>query len=213
MLKFIRIWPSFIAIISIRSSIKIGVDLKIVVTGGPGGGKTTALDLFKRELVNTKISIVPEAATAIFQSGVERGVRPDVVEDIQKMIYDYQVNLEAIYEKQKHDHILLCDRGTLDGLAYWPGNGELFFKKIGSTFHDELQRYDAVIFFQTGACSGGDITSNNIYRKETNLQAIELDRKLKEVWSAHPNFHFVSSRDSFLQKINEGVEILKNVVS
>ncbi|MEH0862187.1 MULTISPECIES: AAA family ATPase [unclassified Halobacteriovorax] len=186
--------------------------MKIVVTGGPGGGKTTALDLFKRELVTAKLAIVPEAASSIFQSGVERDKRPEVVKDIQKMIYDYQVNLEAIYEKQKKDHILLCDRGTLDGLAYWPAGGDEFFDKVKSNYHDELERYDAVIFFETGACSGGDITSNNIYRNETNNQAIELDRKLKEVWSAHPNFYVVSSRDSFMQKINEGIEILKHVV-
>lgn len=186
--------------------------MKIVVTGGPGGGKTTALDLFKRELVQKKLAIVPEAATSIFQSGVERDKRAEVIVDIQKMIYDYQVNLEAIYEKQKKEHVLLCDRGTLDGLAYWPGDGDSFFEKVCSSYHEELLRYDAVIFFETAACSGGDITTNNIYRNETNLQAIELDRKLREVWSAHPNFYVVASRDSFMQKINEGIDILKHVV-
>lgn len=186
--------------------------MKIVITGGPGGGKTTALDLFKRELINAKITVVPEAATSIFQSGIERDNRNEVLQDIQKMIYDYQVNLESIYEKQKSDHTLLCDRGTLDGLAYWPGEGESFFNKVGTSYHEELKRYDAVIFFETAACSGGDITTNNIYRNETNLQAIELDRKLREIWSTHPNFHIVASRDSFMQKINEGIEILKHVV-
>ncbi|WP_412471302.1 AAA family ATPase [Halobacteriovorax sp. RT-2-4] len=185
--------------------------MKIVVTGGPGGGKTTALDLFKRELVED-IVIVPEAATSVFQSGVARDKRPEVVKDIQKMIYDYQVNLESIYEKQNPGKILLCDRGTLDGMAYWPDECGSFFDKINSTYDHELNRYDAVIFFETGASSGGDITSNNIYRSETNRQAIELDRKLKEIWSVHPNFYFVDSKKSFMDKIISGVEILKTVV-
>ena len=38
--------------------------LKVVVTGGPGGGKTTALDLFCREL-GDKVAVVPEAATVL----------------------------------------------------------------------------------------------------------------------------------------------------
>ncbi len=185
--------------------------MKIVVTGGPGGGKTTALDLFKRELVDN-IVVVPEAATSVFQSGVARDKRPEVVKDIQKMIYDYQVNLESIYEKQNPDKILLCDRGTLDGMAYWPDECGSFFDKINSTYDHELNRYDAVIFFETGANSGGDITSNNIYRSETNRQAIELDHKLKEIWSVHPNFYFVDSKKSFMDKIISGVEILKTVV-
>ena len=38
---------------------------RIVVTGGPGGGKTTAVDFFRRE-IGEQIVIVPEAATMIF---------------------------------------------------------------------------------------------------------------------------------------------------
>lgn len=43
---------------------------RIVLTGGPGGGKTTALDLIRREFAG-KIASVPEAATMIFSGGVE----------------------------------------------------------------------------------------------------------------------------------------------
>ena len=43
----------------------------IVVTGGPGGGKTTALDLFQREL-KTAVKVVPEAATMLFGHGLDR---------------------------------------------------------------------------------------------------------------------------------------------
>ena len=41
---------------------------RIVLTGGPGGGKTTAADLFRRE-IGENIVIVPEAATMMFSGG------------------------------------------------------------------------------------------------------------------------------------------------
>ena len=49
------------------------------------------------------------------------------------------------------ERILLCDRGTLDGAAYWPGEPEEFFAAIGTSLEAELARYDAVIFFETAA--------------------------------------------------------------
>ena len=41
---------------------------RIVLTGGPGGGKTTAADLFRRE-IGDRVVLVPEAATILFQGG------------------------------------------------------------------------------------------------------------------------------------------------
>ncbi len=63
---------------------------------------------------------MPESATAIFESGVRRDSKEDIVMSIQKMIFEYQHNIEQIYKLQFPKTMLLCDRGTLDGLAYWP---------------------------------------------------------------------------------------------
>ncbi len=186
--------------------------MRIVITGGPGGGKTTALDLFKRELLE-KVVVVPESATAIFKSGIKRDDRSDIVKAIQKTIFDYQKNVEMIYRKQNPEKVLLCDRGTLDGLAYWPNSEESFFEIMESSFEHELKRYDAVIFFETAAKSGADITTNNIYRNESNDKAIELDRKLKDIWSKHPHFHLVKSEGNFIDKIVKGISVLKEVVN
>ncbi len=186
--------------------------MKIVITGGPGGGKTTALDLFRRELLG-KVMVVPESATAIFQSGIQRDERPHVVKAIQKTIFDYQKNIESIYRKQYPDEILLCDRGTLDGLAYWPNSEEHFFSTMQTTFAQEIKCYDAVIFFETAAKHGGDITTNNVFRNESNDEAIALDHRLQEIWRRHPHFFLVKSEGSFLDKIVSGISVLKKVVN
>ena len=70
------------------------------------------------------------------------------------------------------DCLILCDRGSLDGLAYWPGSEEDFFDKMESSLEKEMKRYDAVIFFETAAKSGQAIKSNNPIRNESEQMAI-----------------------------------------
>ncbi len=76
---------------------------------------------------------------------------------------------------------------------------------IESTREKELEQYDAVIFFETGAKSGKGIKSNNPIRNESEQQAVQLDQKLQDIWSGHPNFYFVKSSESSVKKIMFGV--------
>ncbi|WP_417349080.1 AAA family ATPase [Ferrimonas sp.] len=186
--------------------------LKVVVTGGPGGGKTTALDLFRRELSH-QIAIVPEAATLLFSSGVSRSNEPPVLKEIQKTIFALQKNLEAIQQRAHPDRLLVCDRGSLDGLAYWPEEESEFFQAVGSSLEQEFGQYDAVIFFESAATTGQDISSNNPTRNESTEQAAALDNRLQAVWSKHPNYHFVPNSESFLRKILFGIMTIENVIN
>ena len=185
---------------------------RIVLTGGPGGGKTTALDLFRRELKG-QITSVPEAATMIFSGGIER-TNDDAVTCAQQIaIFNLQRNLEDV-QRQKHpDCLILCDRGCLDGLAYWPGSDEDFFKTMNTSLDEELDRYDAVIFFETAAKSGQEIKSNNPIRNESEEKAILLDKRLQQIWSQHPNFNLVGSSESFIKKIMFGIMTIENVIN
>jgi len=183
---------------------------KIVLTGGPGGGKTTALDLFRREFKD-EVVIVPEAATLLFKNGIVKPSNLEETKRTQLSIYYMQKNLEKIYERQFPEKTLICDRGCLDSLAYWPGHQDEFLSLVQSDMNTEYQRYDAVIFFETAASSGQDIHSNNPYRSESDEQAIELDKKLQEIWRKHPNYHHVGSSISFIEKIVAGVNTIKQV--
>ncbi|XAW87533.1 AAA family ATPase [Vibrio sp. CDRSL-10 TSBA] len=186
--------------------------LQVVVTGGPGGGKTTALDLFRREL-GEQIVVVPEAATLLFSGGVTRCDNEQAIKMVQKTIFQLQRNLEDIHKLQYPDRLLVCDRGSLDGLAYWPNSESDFFKQVNSSFDKEIARYDAVIFFESAAASGKDISSNNPTRNESLAQAAKLDKKLQRIWSRHPHFYFVGSSESFVRKIMFGIMTLENVIN
>lgn len=183
----------------------------IVVTGGPGGGKTTALDLFQREL-KTAVKIVPEAATMLFGHGLDRDARDGSSKLLQCSIYRMQVALEAIFHDFYPDRLLICDRGTLDGLAYWPDDERGYFESLGTTHEAEAARYGAVIFFQTAAIHGEDVKSNNPYRTEDARTAVALDDRLRRVWERHPEFHFIPAELSFMSKINHGLAAIAGVL-
>jgi hypothetical protein len=186
--------------------------LRIALTGGPGGGKTTAADLFRRE-IGESIVIVPESATTLFAGGFPRVSDPDAVRSEQKAIFEVQRAMEDIQAVRYPDRVLLCDRGTLDGAAYWPDGVDEFFERMGSTHAAELARYDAVIFFETAAVGGVAIEGGNRYRVETNEAAIGLDRRLRELWAPHPHFHLVPHHSSFLRKITTGLAIMESIVA
>jgi predicted ATPase len=185
---------------------------RIVLTGGPGGGKTTAGDLFRREMAG-RVVLVPEAATMIFTGGFPRAQVPGAVHAAQRAIYHVQRNLEDVQAAMYPDRILLCDRGTIDGAAYWPGDPDDFFADVQTSMEAELKRYDAVIFFESAAVGGMGIEGGNPIRNESQQQAVLLDRKLRELWSKHPHFMLVPHQASFFKKIAFALSVLEAIVS
>lgn len=186
--------------------------LRIVLTGGPGGGKTTAADLFARE-IGDNVTLVPESATILFAGGFPRVAESDAQRSVQRAIFEVQRSLEDVQSKLFPERILLCDRGTVDGAAYWPDGHDGFFEAMGSTHDAELRRYDVVLFFESAAVGGMSFATGNRYRTETNDEAADLDRRLRSLWSPHPRFHLVPHNPSFLRKITVGLSILESVVA
>ncbi len=186
---------------------------RIVLSGGPGGGKTTAADLFQRELAE-RVILVPEAATLLFGGGFPRYPDVGASRAAQRAIYYTQRGLEDVQAAHYPGKILLCDRGTVDGAAYWPDDpAQSFFAAVGTTLEDELARYDAVIFFETAAGGGLPITANNPIRTETMDEAVRLDGRLHDLWSAHPRLTYVSHNPSFFKKITFGLVALESIVA
>jgi predicted ATPase len=184
---------------------------KIVLTGGPGGGKTTAADLFRREL-GEKVVVVPEAATMLFSGGFPRTREHDAVRYVQQAIYHVQTNIESVQTALYPERVLLCDRGTVDGGAYWKNGESNFFEFLGTSLEAELARYDAVIFFETAAVGNMSIEGGNPTRNESIEEAINLDKKLKSLWEKHPNFTHVRHNTSFTKKIMSGLWAIEEVL-
>jgi predicted ATPase len=185
---------------------------RIVLTGGPGGGKTTAADLFRRE-IGEKVVVVPETATMLFTGGFPRVGEREARMATQRAIFHAQVALEDVQGALYPGRVLLCDRGTIDGAAFWPDDApEGFFESLDTSLERELRRYDAVIFFESAAVGDISIEGGNPARTESNEEARQLDMRLRELWSEHPNFHFVPHSASFFAKLQDGLRQLQNIV-
>lgn len=185
---------------------------RIVLTGGPGGGKTTAADLFRRE-IGEQVVVVPEAATILFAGGFPRVDEPHAVRAVQTAIYHLQRNLEDVQAVRFPGRILLCDRGTCDGAAYWTDESTNFFEAMETTVEAELARYDAVIFFESAAVAGLGIEGGNLMRTESLDEARALDAHLRRIWSQHPRFVLVPHNPSFFKKITFGLASIESIVN
>ncbi|HEY3667723.1 MAG TPA: AAA family ATPase [Polyangiaceae bacterium] len=183
---------------------------RIAMTGGPGGGKTTAADLFRREL-GDRVVIVPESATILFSGGFPRSEHATARKSVQSAIFHVQRNIEDVQAALYPERILLCDRGTIDGAAYWPDGPADFFRAMDTSLEQELDRYDAVVFFETAAVAGLSIEGGNPVRRETLEQARQLDSAQCALWSQHPRFSFVPHDQSFFRKIGVGLSLLQAI--
>ncbi len=185
---------------------------RIALTGGPGAGKTTAADLFRRE-IGERVVVVPEAATLLYSGGFPRVKEPAARRATQSAVYHLQRNLEDVQSARFPERILLCDRGTVDGAAYWPDQPTTFFAAMGTDHAAELARYDAVLFFESAAVGGIGIEGGNPIRNESLDEAVQLDQALRALWSPHPRFVVVRHDPSFFKKIAVGLTALEAMVT
>jgi hypothetical protein len=172
--------------------------MRIVFTGGPGGGKSTLInELHETGLSGRRCLVVPEAAPLIFQAGGDRREK-----SFQGAVLRTQMALEeACAAIAPGKLILLCHRGTLDPLAYWLRNGwdeNEFFTLSGMSRAEHLSRYTGVVHLQTAALGAADYYRRAPFdrRTETMAEAAELDQLCAHAWSAHPRFAFIDNSES-----------------
>ncbi|HKP56560.1 MAG TPA: ATP-binding protein [Polyangiales bacterium] len=182
---------------------------RIVVTGGPGAGKTSVW----RELVGShaeRLVGVPEVATLLFQHVFPGVQNLEERRSVQRAIFAVQQNLESIHASRcARGQVLLCDRGVPDGAGYWPEGPAAFFTAMGLDWRREIERYEAVLFLETAAMGGLSIEAGNPTRSETLEAAVRVDAQLREVWRQHPNCCFVAHEAEFATKLARGADVLR----
>lgn len=183
---------------------------KIVITGGPCAGKTTALSWIQNTFTRLgyRVFFISETATELISGGVSPQTCGSNL-DFQKCQVKLQLEREEIYEQAarstKADHVLLvCDRGVIDNKAYMT---EEEFHEVLHTYHlNEAQlreNYDAVFHLVTAADGAPAYytLANNKARRETPEQAIEVDRKILAAWTGHPHLRIIDNSGDFDSKM------------
>lgn len=180
----------------------------IAITGGPSGGKTTLIEALKRELVK-EVAVVPEAASILYKGGFPR-IKNDIgLYHAQRGIYLIQIELENLIRETYPDRILVCDRGSLDGVAYWPKDEANFFEVVASTKRKELKRYSWVIHLDTA--SSDSYEHANPIRTESYQEAWELNEKIKAAWKDHPQRIIIKNSHDFLSKMKLAISIVEAI--
>ena len=196
---------------------------KIVLTGGPCAGKTTALAKIEQDLISLgyKVFVVGESATELIKSGVRPfGDKCLNLVEFQKIIMLYQYQKEEVYDKVSEQYdsdnvVIIYDRGLLDNKAYISDKefrevlryiSYIKGKKI--TEEDLIDRYDMVIHLVTAADGKREAYTleNNNTRTEGIEEAISLDRNTMRAWLKHPNLKIIDNEESFNTKIDNAME-------
>jgi predicted ATPase len=183
---------------------------RIVLTGGPGAGKTVIAEKIAAAHPD-RFVLVPEAATQVYDALQTRWDKLDLPgrRDVQRKIYRLQVDQEERTATGNLNKILLLDRGTIDGAAYWPEGVDDYWRDIGSTLAAELRRYDAVIWLQTSAVLGlYDGDTSNPCRFEHPEAAIASGQLLANLWGDHPAVHKVDAFPHLQHKLSAVEKIL-----
>jgi predicted ATPase len=177
---------------------------RIALTGGPGAGKTAILEIVRKAMCE-HVRVLPEAASIVFGGGFPRGPGLEARRAAQRAIFYVQRELEVASEEDALA-IVLCDRGTIDGGAYWPGPGELW-PSVGTTLEEQLARYRAVIHLRT-PISG--YNHQNPLRIESPSEAQAIDERIAALWSRHPRRFEVPAETDFLTKAAHAIQILRD---
>lgn len=192
---------------------------RVVITGGPCAGKTTAFGRIEQELTKNgyKVFIVPETFTDMHNGGIKL-LEYDTV-TFQTLLMKYLLYKEEIYTEAakaaKEDKVvILFDRGMIDNKAYM--SAEDFKKVLRNLGKTEIQlrdEYDAVIHLVTAANGAEKFYSlDNKARYETIEMAREVDNKLIRAWTGHPHFRIVDNSTGFDEKINRLVKEIYSVL-
>ena len=178
----------------------------VVLTGGPGAGKTAVLETVRRSF--DKLVVLPDAAGIVFGGGFWR--RPSLAgrKAVQRAIFHIQRELERLVAEEGAVPFALCDRGTLDPLAYWPEEAASFFTELGIEREAELLRYSAVIHLRTPAVDSRYDGQGPLHKEEL-LAAQEIDERIALAWQGHPNRVFIDSDADFFGKTLRAITQIK----
>jgi predicted ATPase len=183
---------------------------RIVITGGPGAGKTASLEVARRTLCE-HVGFARESASIVFGGGFPREDREHAECAAQRAIFHVQRELETLFDDRADLALVVCDRGTVDCAAYWPRAEEDFYRELGTTRAAELARYAVVIHLRPPA--DGDGYQRRGLRIESAAEAARIDGRIEHGWRGHPRRFFIDHTHDFPAKVRRVLAIVEAELS
>jgi CYTH domain-containing protein/predicted ATPase len=188
---------------------------RIALTGGPNSGKSKLLEEEIKKELKDSVHCVPEVATIMIR---DVGIRPQADPRIFNIgVYRVQKIFEMTSLEQAASDgkkAVIFDRGTLDILPYEKGGIQGFKSLCRTDLSWEYAQYDAVICLEVPPKDIYEKTKkNNPARGETYEEALALGEKIKEAWGGHPNFVIVSNSDTWKEKAEKALNIIRKTIN
>lgn len=192
---------------------------KIVLIGGPCGGKTGSIKFLSKELSSQgySVNIVGETATSLLKLGYMPNSNISTF-DFQNLLFKIQFLNEYLSENMSG--ILLCDRGIFDGKVYI--NDDAFQKILGLNMVKEneiFSTYDGALYFRSISHEyPEEFSKQRIYESPEIGKA--RDEHCKSIWTEKIIPCYYDNLDGFRNKqkivlaaLKKQLEILKQADS
>lgn len=184
---------------------------KIVLTGGPGGGKTTILkriaDKLRKDGYN--VFVVPETARTFLEGGIKANPKDrEYTLKFQDAILKEQLAREQYTEEfakmtnNSQKTIIIYDRAIMDNRAYLDSQEDFDFllKQNNLSEKDVINRYDLVIHLVSLAATDKNTYVNDDERAENPEEAKDRDEKTGNAWLLHRNMKIVMPTSTIEEK-------------
>lgn len=198
---------------------------KVVLTGGPCSGKTTALAMLRQIFEDRWINVlhVPESATHLFGGMWIKINKWDLNNTIfQSILAEFQIAQENIVSRVASSYrektLILLDRGLLDWKAYMdnPKDIDTILAPYWLSESEILSsRYNWAVHMVTAADWAEQFYTleNNESRTETPEEARNLDIRLQNsyVW-APAKLHIIDNSTDFKNKLLRAEKAISSII-
>lgn len=190
---------------------------KLVLTGGPCGGKTTGQSRLCTffENLGWKVFRVPETANVLLSGGIKfADLSADEAMKFQENLLRTMIQIENTFFELgrtcQRDCLIICDRGAMDASAFISREKWESMLVTNNWNCVELRdnRYNHIVHMLSAANGAEDFysTEDHACRSEGVELARELDYNAAAAWIGHPYFDVIDNSTDFDLKMNRLID-------
>ncbi|XP_065174145.1 TRPL translocation defect protein 14 isoform X2 [Atheta coriaria] len=196
---------------------------KLVLTGGPCGGKTTGQSRLCTffENLGWKVFRVPETASVLLSGGIKFSDLSETEalkfqENLLRTMIQIENTFFELGKTCKRNCMIICDRGAMDASAFISKDKWEKLLRDNSWNDVELRdnRYNQIIHMVSAANGAEEFytTEDHSCRSEGVELAKELDYNAAAAWIGHPYFDVIDNSTDFDGKMRRMIGSVCNKI-